>query len=89
MFILELPVIYHKNYAEREEATEAKLPMPEPVEEVIKTTFYVSTNDTIRTAPVEENRTILYFLAYDLEYAIDGDYETVNEIIKSKLKSTN
>ena len=86
MIAIEFPVVYTKNYDERVEASQKELPLPDAIEEITKTIFYISDKDLLRVSPIENNRSIIDFMDIGLIYTIDADYESVNIIIQRALK---
>jgi len=86
MVAIEFPVVYTKNYDERVEASQKELPLPDPIEEITKSIFYISDKDLLRVSPIENNRSIIDFMDIGLIYTIDADYESVNIIIQRALK---
>lgn len=84
MIIIEVPIVFAKNYAEIEKAKETGVEIE--AEEVINmTTFIIPDNCLVRlNEATDENRTTIYF--DDDAYEIDADYEMVLDIIKKEIK---
>jgi len=84
MIIVELPIVYAKNFSEIEKAKESGIELE--VDPVINmTTFIIPDNCLVRlNESSNENRTTVYF--DDDAYEIDANYETVLEILKREIK---
>lgn len=88
MIIIELPVVFAKNAVEIDKAIKAGMQEPETIEEIEKTTFYIPVTDLMRVTPhTEEGRTFISFPMLQTHFTIDADYETVNGILRDKLKN--
>lgn len=85
MIVIELPIVFARNYAEIEKAKESGVEI-ETDEVVNMTTFFIPENCLIRlNEATEENRTTIYFDAD--AYEIDTNYETVLELFKREIKN--
>lgn len=84
--IIELPIIYLKNFSEVETAEKSGMDVQRE-ETISKTTFIIPENQLIRINPAsKDNRAIIHFNDVE-EYMIDVDYETVLELFKREIKN--
>jgi len=86
MIILELPIIFCKNYKAIEKAIEQGYDeLPEREEYTTNCTFFIPERTYIRVTETEGKATILID-RYDEEvFQIDADYQTAVEIIKKAI----
>ncbi len=79
--IIELPIIYLKNFNEVESAEKSGVSIQRE-ETISKTTFIIPKDQFIRINPSTNlTRTTIHFNDVE-EYLIDADYETVLEVFK-------
>jgi hypothetical protein len=79
--IIELPIIYLKNFNEVESAEKSGVSIQRE-ETISKTTFIIPKDQFIRINPSTiQTRTTIHFNDVE-EYLIDADYETVLEVFK-------
>jgi len=87
MIILELPIIFCKNYDAIEKAKEQGIELPDRDEYTTNCTFFIPEATYIRVTETEGKATILLDCNVNGEiFQIDAVYETAINIVKNAVK---